>query len=116
MKKKEQGIKPKNSKERQYILSNNHACLTATMLGLLSSECEFTIMFPIKWSHQTVDFPKIRFIKLRNGNEIDLYKLVKERIGMYRTEKGEQDGSEQQPRLNYERRYEYFHFIQDLLI
>ena len=84
------------------------------MLALLSPLCKYTLSFPIKYSAKTVDFPKIRTITLTNGIVLEVYKTIKHRINQQRTSITN-IAEDSLPRLNYERRFEFFHFIQDLL-
>ena len=95
------------------VKSDNHSLISATLLALLSPLCEYTLSFPIKYSSNSVDFPKIRTIKLTNGIVLEVYKTIKERIKQQRLSYGK-DLSEL-PRLSYERRFEFFHFLLDLM-
>ncbi|EMD49604.1 hypothetical protein KM1_021140 [Entamoeba histolytica HM-3:IMSS] len=104
----------KSDKRRQYKLSNNHSCLTATLLSLMSKCFKFTISFPNKIPSKTLLFPKVKRIQTIDGDIIDTYSIIKKRIFQQRSKSSSNEINQKTPRLNFERRFELFHFLQDL--
>ena len=69
-----------DAKKRQNYLSNQHSCLTAFELALLSRYCTMTVPFPNKQPQRTYLFPKIKTLQFPGEDSIDLYSLIKTRI------------------------------------
>ena len=116
MKSKKQRIQNRN---RQRLLSNNHATCTAFLMGLLSKYVDLEISYPNKLSSLTLIFPKLKFITFPQSTPLDIYSLISNRIEIMRKqkkeEKNEMNKGKKLPRLNFERRYEMYHYIYDLL-
>ncbi|EDR23475.1 hypothetical protein EDI_096070 [Entamoeba dispar SAW760] len=104
----------KSDKRRQYKLSNNHSCLTATLISLMSKYFKFTISFPNKVPSKTLLFPKVKTIQTLDGDIIEIYSIIKKRIFQQRSKSSSNRINQKTPRLNFERRFELFHFLQDL--
>ena len=95
-------------KHRQWELSNNHACLTALLVAILSKHYKFICPYPSRVSSRTLDFIKISTMEDENGKCIHIYTEIKQRINQKRTTLAS-SSSHGNLRLNYERRFELYH-------
>ena len=112
------------NRTRQRLLSDNHSTCTAFLMGYLSKYVTLEISYPNKLSTLTLVFPKLKNVIFEDKEIVDVYSIIGERIDYMRktmTQESNKDAtssdkdSTKHPRLNFERRYEIFHYIIDLL-
>ena len=107
--------KPQN-RRRQRELSNNHSTFTAFIMGMLSQYVGIKISYPNKLSSITMIFPKLKYIIFEDKEPIDIYSIISQRMEKKRQEKEEKrKGNRSKPRMNFERRYDIYHYVIDLL-
>ena len=123
-----------DAKKRQNYLSNQHSSLTTFQIAVLSRYCTITVPFPNKQPHRTLLFPKVRTLQFPNEDSIDIYSVIKQRINARRKlalqerareqarakmngiDKNKEKGPKRvNERMNFERRYELSHFLEDFL-
>ena len=103
----------RGKKARQHYLLNNHAAITAFILAHLNRHFDILVSYPIKVSTKTLIFPRVRLIITENKEEIEVWKMVEERMEVAKEEK--KMGRERSQRVSYETHYEIYHILNDIL-